>query len=71
MKKQKTTINIDVDLLKAIKLKALDLDITQTELITLYFKYGLVNHNKIKTKFTDKLYKKYLSKINFKKNFHK
>ena len=46
--KTKTTLNIDSELLKFIKLKALELDITITDLITLYLKYGLSNHMKIK-----------------------
>ena len=62
MTTQKTTINIDKELLKLVKLKALDLNITQTELITLYLKYGLTNHIKIKAGFTEKNYIRYKKK---------
>lgn len=66
MNKQKTTINIDKDLLKFIKIKAVDLDITITDLITLYFKYGLINHKKINKRATNMQYNKYKLKNNFK-----
>lgn len=59
MNKQKTTLNLDKDLMKLLKLKALELDLTQTELITLYLKYGLSNHNRIKKIITEKNYNRY------------
>lgn len=62
MNKQKTTINIEKDLLRLVKKKAIDLDLTQTELITLYLKYGLSNHMKIKTGLTEKQYTRYKKK---------
>ena len=59
MTKQKTTFNIEKDLLQLLKKKAIDSDLTQTELITLYLKYGLSNHMKIKTRLTEKQYTRY------------
>lgn len=62
MTKKKTTININKELLRLIKIKALDLNITQTELITLYLKYGLTNHMQIKKPLTEKNYIRYKKK---------
>lgn len=62
MTRKKTTINIDEELLRLIKIKALDLNITQTELITLYLKYGLTNHMQIKKQLTEKNYIRYKKK---------
>lgn len=62
MTTQKTTINIDKELLKLVKLKALELDITQTELITLYLKNGLSNHMKITKQATELQYNRYVKK---------
>lgn len=62
--KTKTTLNIDSELLKFIKLKALELDITITDLITLYLKYGLSNHMKIKKQSTEMQYNRYCRKRN-------
>lgn len=60
----KTTINLDDDLLKLVKLKALDKDITMTELITKYIKYGLTNDNKIVKLKLNKDYDRYKRKLN-------
>lgn len=60
----KTTINLDDDLLKLIKLKALDLDMTMTDLISLYLKNGLVKHNTIKKIPIEKQYNRKIKKLN-------
>lgn len=60
----KTTINIDDDLLKMVKLKAVDDDVTITELITVYFKYGLTNHNRISKFRLEKDYNRYKKRFN-------
>lgn len=60
----KTTINIDDDLLKLVKLKAIDNDITMTDLITSYLKYGLTNHNKISKIKLNKEYTRYKKRLN-------
>ena len=57
--KTKTTLNIDKELLRFIKLKAIDLDITQTELITLYLKQGLINKQPISKTILEKRYSRY------------
>lgn len=62
MEKKKTTLNLDNELMKFIKLKALDLDITITDLITLYLKYGLIHHNKIKNLTTERDYQRKLKR---------
>ena len=60
----KTTINLDDDLLKLVKLKAIDNDITMTDLITSYLKYGLTNHNKISKLKLNKDYARYKKRLN-------
>lgn len=60
----KTTINLDDDLLKLVKLKAIDNNITMTDLITSYLKYGLTNHNKISNLKLNKDYTRYKRKLN-------
>lgn len=64
---KKTTLNLDAELMKLIKLKALELNITQTELITLYLKNGLINNNKIVKVSTERKYKHYLGRFTKKK----
>lgn len=59
----KTTINLDDELLKLVKVKAIDNDITMTELITKYLKYGLTNHNKIANLKLNKDYERYKRKL--------
>ena len=59
----KTTINLDDDLLKLVKLKAIDKDITMTELITSYLKYGLTNDNKIIKLRLNRDYDRYKKKL--------
>lgn len=56
----KTTINIDDELLKAVKIKAIDNEMTMTDLITLYLKFGLTNH--INKKSVEFRYKKLIKK---------
>ncbi|KZX15801.1 hypothetical protein MBCUT_13050 [Methanobrevibacter cuticularis] len=48
--KVKTTLNLDTDILKAIKVVALNKDTTQTEIINEYLKQGLKNEPEINTK---------------------
>lgn len=48
--KTKTTINLDSNILKAIKLVALNKDTTQTEIIQEYLKQGLINEQNINKK---------------------
>lgn len=43
--KVKTTLNLDIDIVKAIKLVALNKDKTQTEIINEYLKEGLSNEH--------------------------
>lgn len=62
MTTQKTTLNLDKDLYKLIKLKALDNNITIAELITLYLKNGLSNHMKITKQATELQYNRYVKK---------
>lgn len=62
MAKHKTTLNLDKELMKLIKLKALNSNMTITELVTLYLKYGLVNHITIKKGVTEKRYNMKLKK---------
>lgn len=38
-----TSFKIEEDIIKQIKIKAIEKDITQTELITEYLKQGLIN----------------------------
>ena len=59
----KTTINLDDELLKLVKLKAIDNDVTMTELITNYLKYGLTNHNKIVKLKLNRDYDKYKKRL--------
>ena len=58
MNKTKTTINIDSELLKIMKLKAIDKEITLTELMETYFKFGVVNDNRLKKPLTNKQYER-------------
>ena len=44
--KVKTTLNLDTDIIKAIKVVALNKDTTQTEIIREYLKQGLINEPK-------------------------
>ena len=59
----KTTINLNDDLLKLVKLKAIDKDITMTDLITSYLKYGLTNDNKIINLRLNRDYDRYKKKL--------
>jgi len=43
MSVKKASFNIDTDLLKQLKFKAVEMDTTQTELLTKYLKEGLKN----------------------------
>lgn len=63
MAKHKTTLNLDKELMKLIKLQALEQDITITDLVTLYLKYGLTNHIRIKKGVTEKQYQRKIRKI--------
>ena len=60
--KHKTTLNLDSDLMKLLKLKALSKDITLTELVELYLKNGLTTDIKIKKGVTEKSYIRYVKK---------
>ena len=64
MAKHKTTLNLDKELMKLIKLQALEQDITITDLVTLYLKYGIANHIRIKKGVTEKQYQRKIRKIN-------
>lgn len=59
----KTTINLDDDLLKLVKLKAIDNDTTMTDLISLYLKNGLINHNKLKKLQIERQYNRKIRKL--------
>ena len=48
--KVKTTLNLDTDIIKAIKVVALNKDTTQTEIINEYLKQGLRNEQEINKK---------------------
>lgn len=48
--KVKTTLNLDTDIVKAIKVVALNKDTTQTEIIKQYLKQGLRNEPDINKK---------------------
>jgi len=48
--KVKTTLNIDKEIIKSIKLVALNKDKTQTEIITEYLIQGLMNEREINKK---------------------
>lgn len=48
--KVKTTLNLDTDIVKAIKVVALNKDTTQTEVIREYLKQGLRNERDINKK---------------------
>jgi len=48
--KVKTTLNLDTDIIKAIKIVALNKDTTQTEIINEYLKQGLRNEQEINKK---------------------
>jgi hypothetical protein len=48
--KVKTTLNLDTDIIKAIKAVALNKDTTQTEIINEYLKQGLRNEQDINKK---------------------
>ena len=48
MVKQKTSFNLDYNLMQELRIKAIDENMTITELLTLYINYGLNNHNQIK-----------------------
>jgi len=48
--KVKTTLNLDVDIIKAIKIVALNKDTTQTEIIKQYLKQGLRNEKEVNKK---------------------
>jgi len=48
--KVKTTLNLDTDIIKAIKVVALNKDTTQTEIINEYLKQGLRNEQDINKK---------------------
>lgn len=63
MAKHKTTLNLDKELMKLIKLQALEQDITITDLVTLYLKYGIANHIRIKKGVTEKQYQRKIRKI--------
>lgn len=58
MTKTKTTINIDSDILKMLKLKAIDKEITLTELMETYFKFGIVNDVKLKKGYNNKQFER-------------
>ena len=67
METKKTTINLDAELIKQLKLKALKSDMTLTDLLTLYLKNGLANHNKLKSGIVEKNYNRYVKIQNRKK----
>jgi len=48
--KVKTTLNLDKEIIRNIKLVALNRDKTQTEVITQYLKQGLMNEKEINKK---------------------
>lgn len=48
MVKQKTSFNLDYNLMQELRIKAIDENMTITELLTLYINYGLNNHKQIK-----------------------
>ena len=49
MAKKNTSINIESEIMKAIKIRAAELEITQTELIERYLKEGLERDKKATT----------------------
>lgn len=64
MAKHKTTLNLDSDLMKLIKYEALEQDMTITDLVTLYLKYGLTNNRLIKKGITEKKFQRKIRKLN-------